>query len=272
MKRFYLVLVALPVITASANPLQLGSNFGFSRIAEGGVTSTVIPVELSAQYQWRRFYLGLDYGLTFSSVTTYYRDTRHAFRSGSAVATLQLGTESKQFELRSGIKVGLAPLTLQSGSLEDKVMTVYTYRSAGSAMGWQQPFLWLMNNYPALGAASIKTKNLPVVVEAEVAAGYLFSLNQQPGRFAFHMRLSISYDWYRLKPFLGLNQLRLSRSLENNDTNQTTAFVGMRYSLGSVSVSVTGNINIDLPYGIAGEGTRHFWGLAFGAAYQLMPY
>lgn len=269
MKIFCLPLLALTIITTTAHSLQFGGNLGFSRTSEDGVTSTVTPIELRAQYQWRQLYMRLDYGLAVSSVSTYYRDTRTALRSGSAVGTIQLANAFGPLEFRYGVKIGLAPLTLQSGSLEDKVMTVHTYRSAGSAMGWQQPFLWLMNNYPALAAASLRTRSLPVTFSVEMATGYLFSLNQQPGRFALHGRAQASYERFEVQPFVGLNYLQISQSLENNDTNQTTAFAGVSYSVGQVLFSTAANINIDQPYGIMAKGTPHFWGIYCGAVYQF---
>lgn len=268
MKFFYLPLLVLTINTTAAHSLKFGGNLGFSRTSEDGVTSSATPIELRAQYQWRQMYMRLDYGLAVSSVSTYYRDTRTALRSGSAVATLQLGKVAGPFEILYGIKIGLAPLTLQSGSLEDKVMTVHTYRSAGSAMGWQQPFLWLMNNYPALAAASLRTRNLPVTFSVEMATGYLFSLNQQPGRFALHGRAQVSYERFEVQPFVGMNYLQISQSLENNDTNQTTAFAGVSYSVGQVLLSTAANVNIDQPYGIMADGTPHFWGVYCGAVYQ----
>jgi len=268
MKHLYLPIVAVLLSTSATHSLELGTALGFSRISEGGVTSTVTPVELNAKHQWRQLHLQLDYGLAVSAVSTYYRDTRTAVRSGSAIGTVQLAEILGPFELRYGAKLGLAPLTLQSGSLEDKVMTLHTYRSAGSAMGWQQPFVWLMNNYPALAAASLRTRTLPVTLGLELNTGYLFSLNQQPGRFAVHTRAQVSYDRYSIRPFAGFNHLHLSQSLENNDTDQATAFAGALFVAERFTFTAAANLNIDLPYGIIASGTRHFWGVTAGATYR----
>ena len=227
--------------------------------------------QLSAGLRLSRvFHLSADVPGAMTSYRVVGEPRRASFRLGNPLVSAHAALIDRPRQaLRVGLGVG-APLATFPGTIPANTQAEYGYLVATSARGFGEHWLWAPNAVPLVALLHGRVElSVPVVLGAEIAPAMLFSVSSNPSRF---MVATAAYAGYRLGPVtpgLRLQLFAMSEPLSSRDQGQWAAAGFVDAELGAVFLRSQVLVNLDAPFGIAGQRGATVWGGALGGGVRL---
>lgn len=235
------------------------------------VSTTHVAPQLSAGIRvGGPFRLTADVATSYTSYRVEGQERRSSFRLGNPFVSLQAALiERPKQELRVGLGVA-APLATFPGTIPANTDAEYNYGVATSARGFGEHWLWAPNAIPVALLVHMRGElSVPVVLGAELAPMLLASVSSVPTRAALATSVFAGYRIGPLLPGLRLQHFARTEPLSARDPSQWAAAAFVDAELGSVFVRSQLNVNLDPPFGVAGQRGATVWGGALGAGVRL---
>ncbi|XXX80640.1 hypothetical protein WMF30_17945 [Sorangium sp. So ce134] len=195
---------------------------------------------------------------------------RSSFRFGNPFVTLQAAlVEGRGRSIHAGIGAA-PPLTTFPGTIPANTEVEYNYAVAAAARGFADPWMWAPNAIPiALLLRSRAELAARVVLGAELDPAVLVSVNSTPSRLALVAAGHAGLRLGQLTPGLRVQMLAQSAPLAGRNFSQWSAAVYAHAELGAVFVRAQGVVNLDAPFGLAGQRGATVWGASLGGGVRL---
>lgn len=215
-------------------------------------------------------YMTADVPAAWTSFRVTGEERRSSFRMGNPFLALHAAlVERPEQHLRAGLGLG-APLATFPGTIPANTAAEYGYLVATSARGFAEHWLWAPNAIPLVllvhGRAEL---SIPLVFGAEIAPALLVSVNSNPSRVALAAAAYAGYRLGPLTPGVKLQSFVISEPLAAGDFSQWAAAVYLDADLGAAFVRSLVLMNLDAPFGIAGQRGATVWGGSLAGGLRL---
>ncbi|WP_437680791.1 hypothetical protein [Sorangium sp. So ce131] len=195
---------------------------------------------------------------------------RSSFRFGNPFVAVQAALLDEE---KRGIHAGLGlapPLTTFPGTIPVNTEVEYNYAVATAARGFGDPWLWAPNAIPiALLLRARAELEAPVVLGASLEPAALISVSSNPSRLALSAAAHAGVRLGWLTPGLRVQVLAQSAPLAGRDFAQWAAVLYANAELEAVFVRSQLAVNLDAPFGLAGQRGATVWGVAVGGGVRL---
>ncbi|WP_437290481.1 hypothetical protein [Sorangium sp. So ce406] len=195
---------------------------------------------------------------------------RSSFRFGNPFVTVQatLLEEGKR-SIHAGL--GVAPLvTTFPGTIPENTEAEYNYAVAAAARGFADYWIWAPNVIPiALLLRSRTELSRSVFVGAELNPAMLVSVNSNPSRLALVAAAHAAVRVGPLTPGLRVQMLAQSETIAGRDFSQWSAIFFVNAEFDAVFVRSQVAVNLDAPFGLAGQRGATVWGALLGGGVRL---
>ncbi|AUX41591.1 uncharacterized protein SOCE26_030120 [Sorangium cellulosum] len=195
---------------------------------------------------------------------------RSSFRFGNPFVTVQAALLEEE---KRGIHAGLGlapPLTTFPGTIPVNTEVEYNYAVAAAARGFGDPWLWAPNVIPiALLLRGRAELEAPVVLGASLDPAVLLSVSSNPSRLSLSAAAYAGARLGWLTPGLRVQMMAQSAPLAGRDFAQWAAVVYANAELDAVFVRSQLAVNLDAPFGLAGQRGATVWGATVGGGARL---
>lgn len=195
---------------------------------------------------------------------------RSSFRFGNPFVSVQAALlEERKRSIYAGLGVA-PPVTTFPGTIPENTDVEYNYAVATAARGFADCWMWAPNAIPiALLLRSRTELWKPVVAGAELDPAVLVSVNSNPSRLAVAAAAYAGVRMGPLTPGLRLQLFTQSAPLAGRDFSQWAASLYANADFESAFVRSQVAINLDAPFGLAGQRGATVWGASLGGGVRL---
>lgn len=195
---------------------------------------------------------------------------RSSFRFGNPFVTVQatLLEEGKR-SIHGGLGVA-PPVTTFPGTIPENTEVEYNYTVATAARGFADYWMWAPNAIPIALLLRSRTE-LPgsVFVGADLNPAMLVSVNSNPSRLAVVAAAHAGVRVGPLTPGLRVQMFAQSETVAGRDFSQWAAFFFVNAEFDAVFVRSQVAVNLDAPFGLAGQRGATVWGASLGGGVRL---
>ncbi|AUX31185.1 MULTISPECIES: hypothetical protein [Sorangium] len=195
---------------------------------------------------------------------------RSSFRFGNPFVTLQAAlVEGRGRAIHAGLGAA-PPLTTFPGTIPANTEVEYNYAVASAARGFADPWMWAPNAIPVVLLLRSRAELLArVVLGAELDPAVLVSVNSNPSRLAIVAAAHAGLRLGPLTPGLRVQMFAQSAPLAGRNFSQWSAALYAHAELEAVFVRAQGVVNVDAPFGLAGQRGATVWGASLGGGLRL---
>lgn len=195
---------------------------------------------------------------------------RSSFRFGNPFVTVQAAlVEEGERSIHAGLGAA-PPLATFPGTIPANTEVEYNYAVATAARGFADPWMWAPNVVPI--ALLLRTRAelaARVVLGAALEPAVLVSVNSNPSRVAIVAAAHGGLRFGPLTPGLRVQMFAQSAPLAGRNFSQWSAALFADAEFGAVFVRAQGMVNLDAPFGLAGQRGATVWGASLGAGVRL---
>ncbi|WP_437320075.1 hypothetical protein [Sorangium sp. So ce385] len=195
---------------------------------------------------------------------------RSSFRFGNPFVTLQAAlVEGRGRSIHAGIGAA-PPLTTFPGTIPANTEVEYNYAVATAARGFADPWVWAPNAIPVALLLRSRAELLArVVLGAELDPAVLVSVNSNPSRLALVAAAHAGLRLGPVTPGLRVQMLAQSAPLAGRNFSQWSAALYAHAEVEAAFVRAQGMVNVDAPFGLAGQRGATVWGASLGGGIRL---